>query len=154
MAQRTTDEGDEFTSMIENGLLLSGLLDSIGNGINQKAGQSAARWKVLGPVSDQPKTVADVARRLGHSRQAIQRVADSLRDDGLVKYLDNPNDRRADLLTLTEKGRKVLAVIHFEQRRWANRFGRKMGTKDINAVNSALLKLIEVLKSDDTIRDE
>jgi hypothetical protein len=39
-------------------------------------GLTAAWWQVLGSIVDQPRTVAEIGRRMGMTRQGVQRVAD------------------------------------------------------------------------------
>ncbi|WP_030759191.1 MarR family winged helix-turn-helix transcriptional regulator [Streptomyces sp. NRRL F-2664] len=68
------------------------------------SGLSAARWQVLSTVTDEPLSVSEVARRVGTTRQSVQRIADLLVRQGLAVYLDNPAHRRAKLLAATERG--------------------------------------------------
>lgn len=67
-------------------------------------GLSAARWQVLSTVTDESLSVSEVARRVGTTRQSVQRIADLLVRQGLAHYLDNPAHRRAKLLAATERG--------------------------------------------------
>lgn len=93
----------------------------VGDALTQPSGQSSARWQVLAAVEDQPLTVAQIARRLGLTRQGVQRVADLLAREHLVSYHDNPAHRRAKLLHLQDQGKTVLHDIQQRQREWANR---------------------------------
>src|SRR5262245_34294362 len=54
---------------------------------------------VLGPL-----TVPQIAHTRPTSRQRMQRLADELAADGLVKFFDNPKHRRSKLVQLTPKG--------------------------------------------------
>lgn len=54
-----------------------------------------------------PPTVPRIARSLGHSRQAVQRVVDALVAVDYVRLADNPDHKRARLLVPTEKGRGI-----------------------------------------------
>ena len=51
-----------------------------------------------------PLTVPQIAQRRPTSRQRMQRLADELAADGLVKFIDNPKHRRSKLVRLTPKG--------------------------------------------------
>jgi DNA-binding MarR family transcriptional regulator len=51
-----------------------------------------------------PLTVPQIAQMRPTSRQRMQRLADELAADGLVKFIDNPKHRRSKLLQLTRKG--------------------------------------------------
>jgi len=51
-----------------------------------------------------PLTVPQIARMRPTSRQRMQRLADELLAEGLVKFIDNPKHRRSKLVQLTRKG--------------------------------------------------
>jgi hypothetical protein len=53
--------------------------------------QTLARWVILDAIEDKPATVAEIARRRGIARQAVQRVADVLERDGLAAYEPIPS---------------------------------------------------------------
>ncbi|MFJ2026170.1 MarR family winged helix-turn-helix transcriptional regulator [Streptomyces sp. NPDC087897] len=67
-------------------------------------GLSAARWQLLSTVAEIPLSVSEAARRVGNTRQSVQRIADQLVREGLAVYQENPAHRRAKLLVATEKG--------------------------------------------------
>jgi DNA-binding MarR family transcriptional regulator len=138
--------GDAFTEIVTRGLLLGALLEEAGDALTAADGQSAARWKVLGVIAKQERTVAKIALSLKLSRQAVQRVADVLAADGLVEYLDNPDDRRANLLALTSQGRNILSAIRVRQCRWANKMGARLSGDDLLTIRTSLQKLIDILE--------
>jgi len=51
-----------------------------------------------------PLTVPRIAKMRPTSRQRMQRLADELAAEGLVKFIDNPKHRRSKLARLTPKG--------------------------------------------------
>lgn len=51
-----------------------------------------------------PLTVPQIAEMRPTSRQRMQRLADELAAEGLVKFIDNPKHRRSKLVQLTPKG--------------------------------------------------
>jgi DNA-binding MarR family transcriptional regulator len=83
---------------------LNGQFLSMAETLAAPAGLSAARWQVLGAVLDEPRSVADVARNVGVTRQSVQRVADLLVAQGMAEYRPNPAHRRAKLLCATDEG--------------------------------------------------
>jgi DNA-binding MarR family transcriptional regulator len=72
--------------------------------LGRLGGQALARWVILDAIENRPATVAQIARRRGIARQAVQRVADLLVGDGLAAYEPNPSHRRAKLLRPTAEG--------------------------------------------------
>jgi DNA-binding MarR family transcriptional regulator len=75
------------------------------------AGLTTARWHVLSVVSDGPRTVASAARRLGLTRQSVQRVVDDLVAGGQVALRPNPDHARAPLVELTAAGAATLRQL-------------------------------------------
>jgi DNA-binding MarR family transcriptional regulator len=70
----------------------------------------------LSPV---PLPVAHIARNMGLSRQAVQRVADLLAEKDLVRFAANPHHQRAKLVVLTAQGRAAVKDAEKRQRPWA-----------------------------------
>lgn len=76
-----------------------------------RVGQTAARWHVMSVVSDEPFTVPAIARRLGLTRQGVQRVVNELVDAGLARLEPNPDHARSPLLSLSAEGHRVLTDL-------------------------------------------
>lgn len=126
---------------------INGVLIRAGEGISRPTGQSSARWQVLGRAY-QPRTVAAMARELGHARQSVQRVADVLEREGLVAYTDNPDDRRARLVELTPAGREVLTAIYRRQVEWSLKVMAALPIEELAAIAEALDEIGGVLEAD------
>lgn len=69
---------------------LNGALIRHGEALTVPLGQTQARWQVIGAVGETARTVPQIARRMGMSRQGVQRVADLLARDGLISFDQNP----------------------------------------------------------------
>jgi DNA-binding MarR family transcriptional regulator len=106
---------------------------------------TAAWWQVLGGVLDEPRTVAEVARRMGMTRQGVQRVADLLVDRGLAEYRTNPAHRRAKLLACTEAGYWAIRRISLATHPWSNETAAAIGADELRAALGTMRRLIEVL---------
>lgn len=89
----------------------AGALRRSGESIARTEGQTQARWQVLSVVCEEALSVPYAARRLGVSRQGVQRIANNLVDDGLAEWSINPDHRASPLLALTEAGRRALDGI-------------------------------------------
>jgi len=64
-------------------------------------------------------TVPGIARVLGQSRQAVQRITDVMVEDGLLSYTRNPKHKRSVLVTLTEQGKHIYNDLREVQDPWA-----------------------------------
>lgn len=92
----------------------NGRLIAMGNERVAHLGLTSAWWQVLAALrySSTPLPAASIARNMGLTRQAVQRIVDLLVDRGLVEFRDNPHHRRAKLVVLTPAG--VAAVTGAE----------------------------------------
>lgn len=114
-----------------------------------RIGQTAARWHLLSVVSDGPRTVAGAARRLGLTRQSVQRVADDLVDTGHAQLLPNPDHARAPLLTITSQGQATLAelIARSSDNRRALLDQAGVSTEDLAAARAVLSRLLSALRT-------
>ena len=149
MNEPTTTAGDAFGEIVLEVFRLNGRLIDAGNSLTAPVGQTSARWQVLGVVAGGPASVAQVARAMGLTRQAVQRTADLLAADGLVRYTDNPDHRRAKLVTVTPEGLRVLGYIRQRQARWANRIGGQHDLEQMRTAAAVLRRLRESLEQDE-----
>ena len=115
---------------------------------NARFGQSSARWRVLLQISEGEKFVADIARSTGYSRQAVQRLADALVDEGSARYLVDETDRRKKRLELTEAGAATFEQLeaHFDV--WADRLVAHLPEGELVAVSEALEHIRFVVNAD------
>lgn len=100
-----------LASFIADVLELAGLFRRVADGIARQAGQTQALWYALSVFSAEPLTVSQAARRLGTTRQAVQRSANQLLARGLAGTEPNPDHRASPFIVLTPEGRKTLARI-------------------------------------------
>ena len=140
-----TPAGAVLTDLIIPVIQLEAHFSRAGELIAAAGGQTLARWLTIEMLADQPATVAQVARKLGLSRQSVQRIADLLNTDGLTDYVDNPAHRTSRLVRLTRRGRQVLRTIQTAQRAWANGVGAKIGEANLRHASRVVEQLTEVL---------
>jgi DNA-binding MarR family transcriptional regulator len=145
-----TEAGRLLTDVIIATFRLNGRLLEAAQRLAAEGGLTAARWQVLGGVLDQPRTVAEVGRRMGMTRQGVQRVADLLVADGLAEYRPNPSHRRAKLLACTEAGYWAVRQITLAQHPWSNRLGAEVGPDALSSALATLQRLIATLEGGDT----
>jgi DNA-binding MarR family transcriptional regulator len=136
-----TPTGATLTDVLVEVVRLAEFFTQSGEALARSEGQSLARWLVLESLEDEPRPVAEVARRLRLARQSVQRVADLLVSEGLVAYEANPRHRRAKLARLTPSGRKVLERIQQAQHEWADRHGTDVGLADLEQAAQLLRRI-------------
>ena len=144
-----TTAADAFGEIILEVFRLNGRLIDAGDSMAAPVGQTSARWQVLGAVAGGPASVAQIARTMGLTRQAVQRTADLLAADGLVRYAENPHHRRAKLVMMTPEGRQALDYIGQRQARWANRIGGQHDLEQMRTAATVLRGLRESLEQDE-----
>jgi DNA-binding MarR family transcriptional regulator len=86
--------------------------------------------------------VPTIARTLGVSRQAVQRVVGELQRDGLVEPRPNPHHKTAKLIAPTARGQDAVDAATRRFTHWANR-----ATADLDADRmKAARRLLETLR--------
>jgi len=110
-----------FLDLVRAIFRLNGLLLADGDRMAEGVGLTSARWKVIGIVAltSSGVTVPGIARALGQSRQAVQRITDVMQTDGLVRYETNPRHKRSSLVQLTDHGQQVYNELRSVQDPWA-----------------------------------
>ena len=140
-----TPAGDAFSVLAITALRLAGHLTAAGDALAEPAGQSSARWQVLAGARNGTLSVAEIARLLGLSRQAVQRLADLLEEEGLISYAENPRHQRAKLAVLTEKGVARLSEIEARQAKWADALGEGFTVSELERAQKVMARVIAAL---------
>ena len=143
-----TPAGTALTDVILTTFRLNGRLMDAAQGMAAAGELTAAWWQVIGGVLDKPRSVAEIARRMGMTRQGVQRVADLLVERELAEYRDNPAHRRAKLLACTEAGYWAVRRISLVQHPWADRVGQAVGTDELLDALTVMQRLVEILEAD------
>jgi DNA-binding MarR family transcriptional regulator len=111
-------KADHLARLIADVFEAAGAFRARGDELAAAVGQTQARWQVLSVLSEGEWTVATAARRLGVTRQNVQRIADLLVADGLASYELNPRHHGSPLVRLTPDGRQALEVITAASLAW------------------------------------
>lgn len=137
-----------LTEMILTTFRLNARLMEAAQLLAAEGGITAAWWQVLGGVLDQPRTLAEIGRQMGMTRQGVRRVADLLVEHGLAELRPNPAHRRAQLLACTQAGYWAIRQISVAQHPWAERIGSQIGVDELASANETMRRLVEVLEAD------
>src|SRR6266516_6241307 len=83
---------------------------------------------VFGNIEPDGSRLTDLAARAGYTKQAVGEVTTDLEQMGYVERVPDPEDRRAKIIRLTERGRAAQTtgqrLIADMEGRWARRYGK------------------------------
>jgi DNA-binding MarR family transcriptional regulator len=75
-------------------------------------GISVAEWRVMAHLSQQEAvSVREIHRRVGMDKPKVSRAATRLEASGYITKVVSPHDRRLVELSLTRKGRELIATL-------------------------------------------
>ena len=148
---KSTAAGDALTSLILDLFRLNSVLLTVGDRLVAPLGLTSARWQILGAIAEaeRPQPVAWLARDLGANRQNVQRIVNDLHKEGLVIFEVNPHHRRAQLVVLTEKGRRTFEAAMELQAPWVSCLSEGLSVKDIETVRCVVAALRKKLEGND-----
>jgi len=149
-SQRTS-AGDALSDLMLDLFRVNSLLLTAGDRLVGRLGLTSARWQILGAIleAERPQPVAWLARDLGANRQNVQRIVNDLRREGLVAFASNPHHRRAQLVVLTDKGRRTFDAAMALQAPWVNALSEGLPVKDLQTVHRVVTALRQKLESND-----
>jgi DNA-binding MarR family transcriptional regulator len=147
---KRTPAGEALTNVMLDLFRLSSLLSTVGDRLVARLGLTSARWQILGAIAyaERPQPVAWLARDLDANRQNVQRIVNDLHKEGLVAFEVNPHHRRAQLVLLTEKGKRAFEAAMEIQAPWVNSLSDGLSVKDIETVHRVVTALRKKLEGD------
>ena len=142
-----TAAGAAVTGLILETFRLNGRLLSAGDALCRDLGLTSARWQVMGAIDAAPLPVAHIARTMGLTRQAVQRVTNDLAAEGFVTFQDNPHHRRAKQVALSARGRSALNLITARQIEWSNRLAATLAAETLATATAVMATLCQRLET-------
>src|SRR5262245_15666153 len=94
-----------------------------------------------------PLTVPQIAQMRPTSRQRMQRLANELAAEGLVKYIDNPKHRRSSLVKLTPKGEAHYRALNARLLPIASTMGAALDEADVRKTIEIVRQLSDDVKA-------
>ena len=142
-------KADALSDLIVEIFRINGRLLAAGDRLVADLGLTSARWQVIGAIAlaGQPQTVPAIARTMGLTRQAVQRLVNELVADELLDPRRNPNHRRASLFDLTGRGEAAFADASARQAPWAEAVAAGLSTGEIEATEALLRRLRDGLEA-------
>ena len=147
---KRTPAGDALTNLVLDIFRLNSLILTAGDRLVAALGLTSARWQILGAIvaAERPQPVAWLARDLGANRQNVQRIINDLQKEGLVAFETNPHHRRAQLVVLTDKGRRTFDAAMRLQVPWINNLSDGLSVKDIETTHRVVTGLRSKFEDD------
>lgn len=139
---------DAMTDLVLETFRFNGRLLAAGDRLVADIGLTSARWQVLGAIalSNAPLSVSHIARNMGLTRQAVQRLANEMERGGLVRFEPNPHHQRAKLVLLTLEGQAVYDAARRRQRPWARGLAEGLKPEEIEAATALLRRIRQRLE--------
>ncbi|MGH1538466.1 MAG: MarR family winged helix-turn-helix transcriptional regulator [Gammaproteobacteria bacterium] len=142
---KRTQEGELLTGLILETFRLNGSLLDAGNQITKPYGLTSARWQVMGAIDLEGRsiTVSQIARRMGLTRQAVQRIVNDLVKLGMIEVKPNVDHKRASLVSISKSGAVAMDKINKAQIAWVNQLSDGLSERQLNQA----LRLLERVKT-------
>jgi DNA-binding MarR family transcriptional regulator len=138
---------EAVTNLVLDLFRLNNRLLTEGDRLVADIGLTSARWEILGAITyaERPQPVAWLARDMGANRQNVQRIINDLQKMGLVAFEPNPHHQRAQLVTLTDKGKQAFDAAMRLQAPRINELAKGLSRKDVETAHRVMLQLRERL---------
>lgn len=141
--QKRAPAGEALSGMMLDLFRVTSLALTAGDRLVAPLGLTSARWQILGAIiwAERPQPVAWIARDLGSHRQNVQRIINDLHEEGLVGFAPNPHHRRAQLVVLTEKGRRIFDEAMSLEAPWISQISKGLSLDDLDAMHRVIAVL-------------
>jgi DNA-binding MarR family transcriptional regulator len=98
---------------------------------------------VIRALAERDRTLTELSELLGVTKQAAIKVVDEMELRGYLTREADSADRRAKVLSLTDKAKRVRRVALRESRRLEKELLDDAGAGDVQAMRRTLLRLLE-----------
>ncbi len=146
-----TPASNALTDLIRAVLRMNATAQKSGTRLMRGTGITNARWQTLSDLFalEQRVTVSGLARYMGLTRQAVQRLADDMANDGLVEFVENPGDARAMHLLLTAAGKATYHDALEREWQWTNAIAADFDVEEITRAVALLEAITRKMQIDD-----
>ncbi len=149
---RRTPKAAALQELTLNLLELTSAMETKAHEIATPHGQTPSHWKVLTSAGNELHTVPQIARRMGLSRQAVQKIANTLVADKLAFYETNPDHKTSPYLRLTPKGIQTVEAIARDHIAWSNAFSKSLTLDHLKTTAKTLRDLCDRLHGEETVK--
>ncbi|MDP1974872.1 MAG: MarR family transcriptional regulator [Alphaproteobacteria bacterium] len=138
---------ERLSAMALTAFALNGRFLDVAEQLAAPVGLTATRWQVLGAVLNEQLTQAEIARRMGITRQSVRRTSLQLVEEGMLSFISNPSSRKAMLLQLTEKGYASVNKIKPQHIAFAKQLEERLGKEQMLKILDAMTELRDTLET-------
>ena len=137
--------GQTLTEIILTTFRLNGKILAAGDRLIKDLGLTSALWQVMGALKRKPRTMAQIGRDMGVTRQSVRRSVGVLQSKGIVELRHNPDHQRAKLVALTPRGSRALDQVARRYAVWANQLARGFDQDQLCRVCETMQTLEHIL---------
>jgi len=98
---------------------------------------------VIRVLADGGRTLTELAELLAVTKQAAIKVVDEMESLGFLERQPDPADRRAKILILTDRGRRVRRAALAASRQMERELRHDLGDEQVAAFRAVLLRFLE-----------
>jgi DNA-binding MarR family transcriptional regulator len=124
-------------------LMLGKMLDRLSvQHVRDLAGMSLAEWRVLAHLAVMgSKSASEVSAAALVDRAEVSRAVRVLEEGGFVERLDNPRNRKSNLLALTPEGQGIYERVHKQRRAFFQSLTVDMSKDELALLDGLLLRM-------------
>ena len=105
-------------------------------------GVSLTQAQIIAHLTELPIRIVDLAQRFGVSKQAMSVMVNDLIHGGFLTQETDPKDKRAKLLTLTDKGKELKKTARSTRKTTEDAFLSRLPDKDAETLIRLLQSLL------------
>jgi DNA-binding MarR family transcriptional regulator len=98
---------------------------------------------VIRALAERERTLTELADLLSVTKQAAIKVVDEMEERDFIERVPDASDRRAKVIRLTPKARRVRRAALAESRKIERELTAELGASDVRAMRRTLLHLLE-----------
>ena len=98
---------------------------------------------IFSHTGEEGSRITDLATKAKITKQSMSVLVAQLENGGYVKKMPDPHDKRAWLLVLTAKGKKIKSAGQQINYAFEERWKEKLGEKDYDQLRKLLIRLCE-----------
>jgi DNA-binding MarR family transcriptional regulator len=147
---KKTPASNALTDLIRAVLRLNATAQKSGTRLMRGTGITNARWQTLSELFALEKrvTVSELARHMGLTRQAVQRLADDMVADGLVEFAENPGNARSMHLRPTTASKATYHEALEREWQWINAIAEDLDEAQITGAVALLEGITKKMQID------